>query len=107
MAVKMEHDQSLFVAPPNDPYLIGVARDVNEGLARDHVTPGQLLRAVERLMLRKSMIVKWVLKFNVFCKIKCKRQNNTDTDEQKRRKTRLLDYSCIYIYTYKRNHFIN
>jgi hypothetical protein len=53
------------------------------------------------------MIVKWVLKFNVFCKIKCKRQNNTDTDEQKRRKTRLLDYSCIYIYTYKRNHFIN
>ena len=68
MAVKMEHDQSLFVAPPNDPYLIGVARDVNEGLARDHVTPGQLLRAVERLMLRESMmIVKWVLKCNVFC----------------------------------------
>ena len=38
--------QSLRLLPMNDPYLIGVARAVDESLARDHVDPGQLLRAV-------------------------------------------------------------
>ena len=46
MAVKSDPEEPLFAAPPNDPYLIGVARAVDESLARDHVDPGQLLRAV-------------------------------------------------------------
>lgn len=47
MSVKMDPEETLFVAPPNDPYLIGIAHGVEEGLAHDHVVPGRLPRKAD------------------------------------------------------------
>ena len=41
MAVKGEAEETLFVPPPTDPYLIGIARCVDDSLA--HVQPGGAL----------------------------------------------------------------